>query len=244
MGVTLKAARIVQLTDTHFSAAAGVPAQWPATLRWLREDPPDLVVHSGDIVLEDPDDDADRDFARRLLTALPAPLHCIPGNHDVGMYGDDGPRARRVATFRETWGDDRFADDLVGWRVIGVDAYLLGDEEHDAWLRRVARVPRPVLAFIHQPLEGDPCDGWEMPPAARQTFELAVDGADLRVIASGHRHAAARFGRAVWAPSLTLEGDAAIGGDPCCGVVEHVIRTDGHHESRVVRPWEAPPASA
>ena len=89
-------ARVVQLTDTHFSANDGVPAQWPPTLDWLRQDPPDLVVHSGDIVFEDPDDEADRAFARRLLDDVPVRLACIPGNHDVGRYGDEADRARRV----------------------------------------------------------------------------------------------------------------------------------------------------
>jgi len=235
--VEVEAARIVQVTDTHFSASAGVPAQWPPTLQWLREDPPDLVVHSGDIVFEDPDDDADRDFARELLSAVRAPLHCIPGNHDVGAYDDDGPRRQRVATFREAWGDDRFAVDLAGWRIIGVDAYLLGDADHDGWLHTVTRTPVPVLAFVHQPLEGDPRDGWEMPPAARRAFDLAIDGSDLRVVASGHRHVAGRLGRAVWAPSLTLDGAPELGFDPRCGAVEHLIGADGRYESRVVRPW-------
>ena len=112
--------RIVQLSDTHLSARQGVPAQWPSTLAWLRADPPALVVHSGDIVLEDPDDAADRDFARRLLAAIPSDVVVIPGNHDVGDYRDERavierrvddvppgvgrrpvrPRPRRVAAHR------------------------------------------------------------------------------------------------------------------------------------------------
>ena len=97
----MDSARVVQLTDTHFSAKDGVPAHWPPTLDWLRQDPPDLVVHSGDIVFEDPDDETDRAFARRLLDDVPGRLRCIPGNHDVGMYGDEAHRARApVQMFR------------------------------------------------------------------------------------------------------------------------------------------------
>ncbi len=238
-------ARIVQLTDTHFSAAAGPPAQWPATAAWLRADPPDLIVHSGDIVLEDPDDDADRAFAGCLLADLPAPLLCIPGNHDIGAYGDDERRPARLAAFREQWGDDRFSVDLAGWRVVGVDVYLLGQADHDDWLREVTHVPAPVLAFAHQPLSGDPIDGWEMPPDARAAFDTATAGADVRVVASGHRHASGQNGLAVWAPSLTLRGDVTSGFlrpgfDPRPGLVEHTLGAGGRHHWRVVRPWDEP----
>ena len=220
-------ARIVQITDSHFSAAAGVPPQWPPLLEWLRADPPDLVVHTGDIVYEDPDDEADRAFARRLLDAVPAPLAVIPGNHDIGFYGEDAERPRRLATFRETWDDDRFRLDLAGWRIVGADVYLLGTADHDEWLRDAVATDQPVLAFVHQPLDDPERDGWEMPPAAVDAFEAAIAPADVRVVASGHRHRSRSAGRAVWAPSLTLTGDGDRGDDPRPGVVEHVVGDDG-----------------
>lgn len=230
----------MQLTDTHLSAVAGPPAQWPATVAWLRADPPDLIVHSGDIVLEDPDDDADRAFAGRLLADLPALLLCIPGNHDIGAYGDDERRPARLAAFREQWGDDRFSVDLAGWRVVGVDVYLFGEADHDEWLRQVTHVAAPVLVFAHQPLSGDPIDGWEMPPAARAAFAATTAGADVRVVASGHRHVSGQHGRAVWAPSLTVRGDDRPGFDPRPGLVEHTLGAGGRHHWRVVRPWDEP----
>ncbi len=240
-------ARIVQLSDTHFSASAGVPAQWPAVLAWLRADPPDLVVHSGDIALDDPDDDTDRAFAKGLLHAIPAPLVVIPGNHDVGFYGEEDQLPRRLAAFVATWDADRFARDLAGWRLVGVDAYLLGiDPDHDAWFADAVRTERPVLVFVHQPVGGDGDDEWVMADRARAAFEAAVAGADVRVIASGHRHRAHRIGPAVWAPSLTLTGptDVDLPGDVRPGLLEHVVTADGTHEVEVVRPWEANRLSA
>ena len=83
---------MLQLTDTHLSALQGVPA----SLRWLlgeiAADPPDLVALTGDIVFEDPDDVDDRRFAWSVFAGLPRPLLTIPGNHDVGFYGDDDAR--------------------------------------------------------------------------------------------------------------------------------------------------------
>lgn len=232
-------ARVVQVTDTHFSSRLGVPVEWPATMEWLLDDPPDLIVHTGDIVLEDPDDEADRAFACELLRQVPVPLLAVPGNHDIGFYGDDTHRARRVDTFRETWGSDRFEVELAGWHLVGVNCYLLGDEAHDAWLAGAVATGAPVAVFIHQPLTGEPADGWEMPRPAAETFHQVTRDADVRVVSSGHRHRSAHLGGAVWAPSLTIPGDdwGEHPSDPRCGLVEHRLDDDGRHRHRIVRPW-------
>jgi alkaline phosphatase D len=233
------ATRVVQLSDTHFSAASGPPAAWVAALEWLRADPPDLVVHTGDIVYEDPDHAADRAFARALLDEVPAPLVVIPGNHDVGAYGEEQHLPARLAAFTATWGADRFVRDVPGWRLVGVDAYLLGDPDHDDWFAAALDTRDAVAVFVHQPVRGDPDDGWQMTTAARTAFGRVVAVADVRVVASGHRHRSHRYGRAVWAPSLTLVGptdDRDLPGDPRPGLVEHVLAADGGYSVEVVRP--------
>ena len=71
-----------------------------------------------------------------------------------------------------------------------------------------------------------------MPPAARAAFERAIAGADVRVVACGHRHCSLDVGRAVWAPSLTLTSpDAVAGADPRPGLVEHTLSADGGHDA-------------
>jgi alkaline phosphatase D len=228
----------VQISDTHFAAPRGVPVQWPAVLEWLAAEPPDLLVHTGDIVFEDPDDDGDRAFAKQLLDQAPVPYVVIPGNHDIGFYGEEADRPRRLAAFRATWGDDRFVVDLASWRLVGANSYLLGTAEHDDWLRAAVTTSSPVLAFVHQPLHGEPADGWEMPAGPRAAFRRATADADIRVVASGHRHSSLTAGRAVWAPSLTLTAsDPVDGSDPRPGLVEHVITSSGEHAHRFVRPW-------
>ncbi len=237
----------MQISDTHLSAGLGAPPGWAEFVACLHADPPDLVVHSGDIVLENPDDVADRAFARKLIGQLPGPVVVIPGNHDVGGYGPEDARlrARRVKVFVEAWGADRFALDLGGWRVVGANAYLLGDEEHDAWLAAACAGDRPVAVFVHQPLWGDPDDGWAMPAGAATAFEHALAGADVRLVATGHRHCAAMADRgerrSVWAPSLRLLGDVASAGtelrdvDPRPGIVEHTLCVDSSHQFTVHR---------
>ena len=69
----------------------------------------------------------------------------IPGNHDVGFYGDEvAPPASPLSPSVATWDADRFTRDLDGPRLVGVDAYLLDTAEHDRWLtaRRGGRPAR------------------------------------------------------------------------------------------------------
>lgn len=243
--------RVVQISDTHFAAATGAPPSWTAFVAWLRADPPDLVVHTGDVVLADPDDDADRAAARQLLDEVeevPVPVVLIPGNHDVGFYDEPDQLPRRLDAFRASWGSDRFVRDLGAWRLVGADAYLLGHDsdlgrEHDAWLAASVATPRPTLVFVHQPPLDDRADGWHMPTQAAKAFADALAGTDVALVASGHRHCAARrtvAGQAtVWAPSLTLRDHenaswlrdrGARDVDPGTGALDHRLHADGRLE--------------
>lgn len=251
-GVASERHRVVQISDTHLSAAGGRPSQWDTLRSWLDADPPDLLVHTGDIVLENPDDEGDRSAARRLLDEFDVAQVFIPGNHDIGFYDEPLRLADRLDTFRSAWGDDRFLWRLGAWRLVGVDAYLLGHDsalghEHDAWFAATVRADGFTMVFVHQPPVADRRDGWEMPAHAAAAFAAAIAGRDIAVIASGHRHCAAlrTIGaqRMVWAPSLTIRGgdtaewlrqQDAEDVRPAPGAVEYVLGADGEIEVRFV----------
>ena len=230
-------ARVIQFSDTHISHREGVPPSLTALLDRLDERPPDLLVVTGDIVREDPDDADDREFAHAVLTGSPAPVLAIPGNHDIGFYGEDDDRPRRIAAFCERWGSDRFVADVAGWRLVGANAYLLGDADHDAWLHDAVTTGSPTVVFIHQPQTGgEPVDGWETPGWARSAFDDAIDGGDVRLIASGHRHRSIHRDRTVWAPSTTILGDTFLDGtDPSLGAVEYTFRRGGAVDVAIIR---------
>ena len=230
-------ARVVQFSDTHISHRDGVPPPLAALLDRLDDDPPDLLVVTGDIVLEDPDDAADREYAHAVLSGAPCPVVAIPGNHDIGFYGEDVDRPRRVAAFADRWGSDRFAVDVAGWRLVGANAYLLDDAEHDRWLHDAVTGGLPTIVFIHQPQTGgEPRDGWETPPWARDAFESATDAGDIRLIASGHRHRSIHRDRTVWAPSTTIVGETHPDGtDPALGAVDYTFHRGGDVDVRFMR---------
>ena len=235
--------RVVQLSDTHLSDRTGVPSALQAALDWIVSDPPDLVVHTGDIVWEDPDDADDRAFARSVLTALPCEIVFIPGNHDVGFFEPAQFEARRHA-FRAAWGADRFVLDVdTGWRLIGVDVYAVGEATSDDWVVTALDTERPIALFVHQPVDGEPGDGWQLPESVRHWLGGAITGSEVRLIASGHRHCAVARrspesgpnATHVWAPSTTLTGDRHHGGDPSPGAVEYRFDDGGEWDYRFVR---------
>jgi 3',5'-cyclic AMP phosphodiesterase CpdA len=219
--------RLTQISDTHLSAkrAWSVP-NFEAVLRHLEADPPDLVVNTGDIILDDPDDQADAAFAYELHRRIPAPLLVIPGNHDVGDNGvepwqDQPPTEARLRRFAELWGADRFSVDVDGWRLVGANNLLVGtglraELEHEAWLRQeLAGVDRVAL-FLHKPIclthpEIDDGPGGPLELPERLRFWSLVDGSPVRLVASGHlhRHAVGELPggiRTVWAPTTSFLG--------------------------------------
>lgn len=247
--------RIVQLSDTHISHLGGVPAENMSLLadHINNEIRPDLVVHTGDVVIANPDSTADRDAAKRLLALVDAPLLVLPGNHDVGESADEpwmelSVTSERIAAFASAWGQDRFllaggADNgAANWAFIGLNSERLGsglpeeDEQWD-WLADAARQARgkSVMLFLHKPLWSPmgSRSGITPPEAARQRLVALFADARLRVVANGHmhrhRHASERETLTVWAPSLTF----AVPADPECGlepgapgIVEYLIEGD------------------
>jgi 3',5'-cyclic AMP phosphodiesterase CpdA len=239
------AVRVVQLSDTHLAAAEGVPASLAGLLDWIRSDPPDLVVVTGDVVYGDPDHDGDRSFARSVIGPLGCPWVVIPGNHDIGFFDELDRLPGRLDAFTEMWRADRFAREALGWRLVGINAYTVGDPTADEWTTVSLVGAENVAVFIHQPVDGEPSDGWELPHGVRRRLGELLDRSPVRLVASGHRHCAVvrdRPGGAVagdavhvWAPSTTLVGPEPYhGGDPAPGAVEYRFAADGTFSHRFV----------
>lgn len=247
--------RIVQFSDTHISHHGGTPSENLSLLvDFLNEElRPDLAIHTGDVVILNPDSPDDRQAAWQLHQQINAPLLVLPGNHDVGESGDDvwmgvSVTSDRVAGFAGTWGADRFfrpGDAGTGsqdWAFIGINSERMSsglpeeDEQWD-WLASVADQVRgkSVMLFLHKPLWflGGPKEAVTVPEPDRERLMSLLAGTRLRVVASGHLH---RYRQAyegdlltVWSPSLTfaLPPEPGSGfGPSVSGIVEYQIDGD------------------
>lgn len=244
------AVRVVQISDTHLSGRRAYALDNVlAALRWIAAHPPDLVVHTGDLGADDPDDGEERLFAAEVLTEglRGIPLVVVPGNHDVGGFsGAEEANDARIGAFRAHWGDDGFCRTHGGWRLVGIDCYRLVDPTYVADRRRAIASDLPIALFLHQPpyLEHPDLldDGdWSLPERARTGLWTMIQARPVRFCASGHLHAWRVDGRRspwlVHAPSAAFAGR----GRPHpwrrpVGVVEHLLGPDGRHEHRIVIP--------
>ena len=247
--------RIVQFSDTHISRLGGTPSENTSLLvDFLNEElRPDLVIHTGDVVILNPDSPDDRQAAWQLLRQINAPLLVLPGNHDVGESGDDvwmdvSVTNDRVAGFAGTWGADRFlrlGDAGTGsqdWAFVGINSERMSsglpeeDEQWD-WLASVAEQVRSksVMLFLHKPLWllGGSRAGMTIPEPDRERLLTVLASTRLRVVANGHlhryRHAYEGGLLTIWSPSLTfaMPPSPEYGfGPSVSGIVEYQIDGD------------------
>ncbi len=220
--------RIVQVSDLHLSRKRAYHQDnWEIVLDWLAEERPDLVVVTGDVALNDPDETDDLVFAREQLERIPVPWRVIPGNHDIGDNVVSGGMTQRVDDARrrrwvELFGLDYWRHDLGGWTLVGVDAQTLNSEgldaeaEQAAWLEAtMADVPaeRPIALFVHKPLFKDrpsetAVSGDCLELEARNRLLAPFSGRNLRLVACGHKHQYRSFGLDgtihLWAPATGM----------------------------------------
>jgi alkaline phosphatase D len=234
--------RIVQFSDTHLShrRSYGVENVW-AVIDWINATGPDLVVHTGDIVSDDPDDPDERAFAQSVLDTVAPPLVVLPGNHDVGGFTGDLYTDDRNRAFVDAWGADTFQVDLGPWRCVGANVYRLGEDDHDGWLGESLTTDAHLALFLHQPPflvaphvadDGD----WSL-STDRRAILAAAAGDRAALVAAGHVHRYRTADRVVCCPSASFVGHPRDDGSHyVVGCVEHRLYPDGTVESQLVIP--------
>ncbi|NYI71301.1 3',5'-cyclic AMP phosphodiesterase CpdA [Naumannella cuiyingiana] len=208
---------ILQVSDPHLGASGGPERaelgrrHWAAFAERVSADPPALVVVSGDIVVDDPDDEADQAEAATAVASLGVPTLVLPGNHDVGDHqlrrglpADWHGKlvtAERVAAWEARWGPSFRSLQLGSWTIIGINAQVLGsgtprEAEQWDWLERTALAagdPRPKLVFLHESLGPRPedtgNDSWlSVPTAPGHRLAALIRDANVALVAAGHTH--------------------------------------------------------
>ena len=253
--------RIAQISDTHLSADKPFFVDNFVRIgEALRADRPDLVLNSGDISLDGASNEGDLAAARALHDGLGLPVRFLPGNHDLGdcQEGsspgqaaiDDARRARYVAHFGADW----WSFDVPGWRLLGINAQLLGSdlsaaEQQDAAIAEAAvgLGRRSLALFLHKPMfdrdvEETEITGRFVNPAPRQRLVALLGGAVPALVACGHVHqyrsTDAAGVRHVWGTSTAFVLPDHLQpryGTKEVGYVEHCLEADGGHDSRLVQ---------
>ncbi len=218
--------RLVQVSDTHLSPTHGYFAQnWAAFRAAMREAPPDLLVHSGDIAFNAPVVPADLAFGAAQLRGLGLDWLAIPGNHDTGEAPafsrlNQPVNAARIAAWRAHVGPNWWCRDVGEWRLVGLDTSLMAsglpeEAEQEAFLRAAlaGRGERPVMLFIHMPPFDDDVENPApttavVPFAARMRLLAACKAGGVQVIACGHLHVYRQVEwqgiQVVWAPPTAM----------------------------------------
>ena len=257
--------RIAQISDTHLSEAKPFFVDnFVRTAEALRAAKPDLVLNTGDITLDGASQERDLAAARLLHDALGLPLRFIPGNHDLGdaqdapRHGEHAIDAARRARYLKYFGPDWWWFDVPGWRVLGINAQLLGSDlaeaaEQDAAIAQSMEGLglRSLALFLHKPLFDKAADESEItgrfvnPGPRRQLLNRL--GAEPKLVGCGHVHQFRATGPGqsshVWGPSTAYVLPDHVQpryGLKQVGYVEHTLRPDGTNESHLVGVPGAP----
>ena len=238
--------RIIQISDTHLSQGKRHFADnWPPLAAWIAGERPDLVIHTGDVTVDGAEVEDDLRHAAELMRQLGVPFRAVPGNHDVGDAGHERQPVNdeRLARWRAWFGADRWTLDVEGFRLIGLDAMLLGSGHPEeaaqaAWLESaMQQADRRRLAwFSHRPLFLDsPGEGdsgyWSITPKLRAGLLELLRRYRVGLVASGHLHRAHCFmqdgTQYLWAPASSfLVGPAMappMPGDSRLGAVRYEL---------------------
>lgn len=204
--------RIVLVSDTHLAPrATAFRRNWEVIARWIEDVRPDWVVHLGDITVDGVSDADELGAARAVFDSLTVPIRFVPGNHNVG----DNPLATgrsadhpldlaRLAAYRDLFGSDRWALDAGDWRIVALNAQLLGtgiaeEEAQFRWLEaRLSERQGPLGLLLHKPLFRDGPDDTEVhvryvPAEPRRRLLALLARSDLRFVATGHVHQSRRI---------------------------------------------------
>lgn len=250
--------RIAQISDTHLSGSKPWFRQnFDRIADHLTTERPDIVVNTGDLALDGADHDADLDAAISAHQALGMQVHLLPGNHDVGDHPDVARRqpadAERLARYRRIVGEDYWTIDIPGWRLLGLNALILGSDlpgaaGQDEMVRGAAAGldGRQLAIFLHKPL-ADETYGESitinrfMTYGPRAALLTALGQARPAVVLSGHVHqyrdSVIGGSRHLWAPatSFMISDPWQPGyGAKAVGYLMHEFHADGSHVHRLV----------
>ena len=253
--------RIAQISDTHLSDDKPFFVDNFVRIgEALRADRPDLVLNSGDISLDGASNEGDLAAARSLHDGLDLPVRFLAGNHDIGdcqdapSHGEGTIDPTRRERYLRHFGSDWWSLDVPGWRLLGINAQLLGSDLDEAWRQDAAIVDaaatlgsRRMALFLHKPMFDSSVGetaitGRFINPAPRHKLLASLGDVTPALIACGHVHQYRETSTAgschVWGTSTAFVLPDRLQpryGVKEVGYVEHRLKPDGTHDSRLVQ---------
>lgn len=216
---------VVQVSDIHLSEShAWFQDNWEVFVATMQLDPPALILVTGDVCVNGPARFEDMAFARKQLDRLPCRWLVIPGNHDSGETppderNDEPLTDKRRAAFLKHLGPDFWAEDVGGWRFIGLNAQLFDSSlsaEAEQWRfleDALSETGNPIAVSIHKPLYlKDPASKRQtltcIYPESRKRLLNLFEAAGVKLVTSGHLHRYRRMRhgamRLIWAPATSF----------------------------------------
>jgi 3',5'-cyclic AMP phosphodiesterase CpdA len=200
--------RIIVVSDSHLSPAAlAFNANWRAVRAFVASAGADLTIHLGDVTVDGFREPEQFIHARELSASWSTPIRFLPGNHDIGdnppgpgVAAKEPLQTARLTSFRDVLGPDYWALDADAWRLIALNAQLIGSDTAEeaaqwSWLRaQIAGArDRPTVLVLHKPLfQESPRDDKPhhryVPAGPRRDLFALFAATDLRAVVSGHTH--------------------------------------------------------
>jgi len=249
--------RIAQLSDTHLSATKPFFVDnFRRIATAIREARPDVVITTGDLALDGTGNEDDLVAARRLHDAELGDVRFLPGNHDLGDNVDvpnayDAINVDLRRRYLDHFGTDWWQIDAPGWRIVGVNAQLLGSDLAAAqiqaqFIAEATDCDAAIALFIHKPLfdrgaDDETVGGRFLNPLPRRELLAACGSHTPTLVASGHVHQYCSRrsppSHHVWAPSTAFyisDARQPVYGLKEVGYVLHELHPDGSHDSSFV----------
>lgn len=209
--------RFIQVSDIHLGSSDGDKrrnagdAAWDTFMQHIEEDPPQLIIVAGDLVVSDPDNENDQKYAKNKISAIPVPTIILPGNHDVGDHAIrcglphewHGKLVNdyRVSAWEELWGKSYWFKSFQNISLIGLNSQVIGsgtyaEDEQWQWLNEVA-LPfvngKPIIVFSHEAFCHQPGvtmrDEWmSIPTQAAERYLSVFSKQNVLALCAGHTH--------------------------------------------------------
>jgi 3',5'-cyclic AMP phosphodiesterase CpdA len=198
---------VLHVSDTHLSPDHPVNQQiWSAVVKYAEKVRPDLVIHTGDAVYDDPDNEGDYTYAAFQMRRLTSRWRILPGNHDVGDTEPDvyhgHTSTERLHRYQRHFGEGRWIVQAGGWTLIGLNSQLFDSKLTDLeveqwnWLDKQLQdnaEDRPVGLFFHKPpfinsIDEDLFVNKSIGLQSRRRIQELVASGVVKLVGCGHLH--------------------------------------------------------